>query len=291
MLALLALAAAPEARAQSACAMDNGVAVATGIGSLACGEDAEASGNFSTAIGTGAKALEERNVAVGARANAEGLYSTAIGTATEATMNRATAIGVHAEALSIEGTAVGAGAEVTGTFAVGVGSDAVASGHDATAMGHAASATADNSVALGANSTSTRAGTVSVGNEEMGMTRQLTNVARATHANDAVNFAQFNERMSLVDDRFRDIDRRIDRQDKRIDGLGAMTAAMAQMSAGAAAVQRDNRVAAGIGTQNGETALALGYQRSLRAGGAALTLGAAFTGDDASIGAGVGFGW
>ena len=100
-----------------------------------------------------------------------------------------------------------------------------------------------------------------------------------------------NERFAVTDDRFRQVDRRMDRQDRRIDGVGAMGAAMAQMTAGAAAMHRDNRIAAGLGTQNGESALAIGYQRSIADGGAAVTIGSAFTRDDVSFGAGIGFGW
>ena len=46
----------------------------------------------------------------------------------------------------------------------------------------------------------------------------------------------------------------------------------------------------GVGFQNGAAALSLGYQRAL-SDRATVTLGGAFSGDDSSVGAGVGFGW
>jgi hypothetical protein len=46
-----------------------------------------------------------------------------------------------------------------------------------------------------------------------------------------------------------------------------------------------------VGTQNGETAFAVGFQRGFLDGRAAFTLGGAFSSDDTSLGAGVGFGF
>lgn len=66
--------------------------------------------------------------------------------------------------------------------------DAAATGVDAVAIGGAASATADNAVALGSGSVADRADSVSIG--AAGAERQLTNVAAATDATDAVNLGQ-----------------------------------------------------------------------------------------------------
>jgi len=68
------------------------------------------------------------------------------------------------------------------------GVDAAATGVDAVALGAAASATAAGSVALGSNSVADRENSVSVG--AVGAERQITNVAAATGATDAVNLAQ-----------------------------------------------------------------------------------------------------
>src|SRR3546814_5290650 len=61
------------------------------------------------------------------------------------------------------------------------------------ALGPEAFAAADNSVALGALSDATRTNVVSVGSVDRGLTRQITNVAAGTEANDAVNKAQLDE--------------------------------------------------------------------------------------------------
>ncbi|MBV6811455.1 YadA-like family protein, partial [Xanthomonas euvesicatoria] len=47
---------------------------------------------------------------------------------------------------------------------------------------------------------------------------------------------------------------------------------------------------AGVGFQNGESALSVGYQRAISPR-ATLTVGGALSGDDSSIGVGAGFGW
>jgi autotransporter adhesin len=46
----------------------------------------------------------------------------------------------------------------------------------------------------------------------------------------------------------------------------------------------------GVGVQGGQAALSLGYQRAL-SDRATVTFGGAMSGDDTSVGAGVGFGW
>ena len=55
-------------------------------------------------------------------------------------------------------------------------------------------------------------------------------------------------------------------------------------------VRTVNRMAVGVGAQNGKAALSLGYQRAL-GDKAALTIGAAFSGNERSAGVGYGFGW
>jgi len=86
-----------------------------------------------------------------------------------------------------------------------------------------------------------------------------------------------------VDHRFREQDRRIDRQ-------GAMGAAMLNMATSAAGIRTQNRVGVGVGFQNGESALSIGYQRAI-SDRAVITVGGAFSGDETSVGLGAGFGW
>jgi autotransporter adhesin len=83
---------------------------------------------------------------------------------------------------------------------------------------------------------------------------------------------------------------RFDQTDTRISRTGAMNTAMSQMSAAAAAVARSNRVAVGVGFQDGYEALAVGFQREVR-DNVTLTFGASISGDESTVGGGVGVGW
>ncbi|KRG76797.1 hypothetical protein ABB30_08760 [Stenotrophomonas ginsengisoli] len=82
----------------------------------------------------------------------------------------------------------GAPAQATGSEAIALGSAASSDGQAAVAIGQGASASAANSVALGAGSVADRANTVSVG--AAGDERQITHVADASQATDAVNLRQ-----------------------------------------------------------------------------------------------------
>ena len=106
--------------------------------------------------------------------------------------------------------------------------------------------------------------------------------------------AYTDSRFTLLNDDFTalrgEVDSRFNQQEHRIDQMGAMSAAMVNMATSAAGIDTDNRVGIGVGFQNGATALSLGYQRALSER-ATVTFGGAFSGDDTSVGAGVGFGW
>ncbi|TQU63021.1 adhesin, partial [Xanthomonas perforans] len=87
-----------------------------------------------------------------------------------------------------------------------------------------------------------------------------------------------------------DIEDRLRRQNRRLDRQGAMSSAMLNMSASVAGIASQNRIGAGVGFQNGESALSVGYQRAISPR-ATLTVGGALSGDDRSVGLGAGFGW
>jgi autotransporter adhesin len=187
-----------------------------------------------------------------------------------------------------------------------------------TVVGQDASATGSNSVALGQGSVADRDNTVSVGS--VGNERQVTNVADGTAATDAVNKGQLDSgvaeaktytdttatktltsanaytdaKFAAWDDTFTafqgEIDHRFRDQDRRIDRQGAMGAAMLNMATSAAGIRTQNRVGVGVGFQNGESALSVGYQRAI-SDRAVITLGGAFSGDETSVGLGAGFGW
>jgi hypothetical protein len=92
----------------------------------------------------------------------------------------------------------------------------------------------------------------------------------------------FNQFRGATQQQFRMVDRRIDR-------MGAMSSAMAYMTSSVAGLPGANRLAVGVGQQNGESALAVGYQRAI--GRFGVSFGGAFSGNDKSVGAGAGVSW
>ncbi|HEY9256244.1 MAG TPA: YadA-like family protein [Stenotrophomonas sp.] len=233
-----------------------------------------------------------------------------------------TAIGQGATIEADGSTAVGSNTTVSAaaTNAVAIGADASVSAASATAIGQGAAATAEGAVALGQASVADEANTVSVGSNVN--QRRVTHVAAGSAATDAVNVQQMqagddqavatanaytdttatqtlssansytDSRVQQLSDQFSglgsQIERRLQLQDKRIDRQGAMGSAMMNMSINAAnSRSARGRVAAGVGWQNGETALSVGYAKSIGER-ASVSIGGAFSGDDRS--AGVGFG-
>ena len=247
-------------------------------------------------------------IAVGAGSHAQDAGDTAIGHGATINADGSTAVGNN--------TTVSAAA----TNAVAIGADASVSAASGTAIGQGASATAAGAVALGQGSVADEVNTVSVGNS--GNERRVTHVAAGTAATDAANVQQMqagdaqavatanaytdttatqtlssangytDSRVQQLSDQFSGLsgtlDRRLQLQDKRIDRQGAMGSAMMNMSINAAnSRSARGRVAAGVGWQNGETALSVGYAKSIGER-ASVSIGGAFSGDDRS--AGVGFG-
>ncbi|EWG14449.1 MAG: beta strand repeat-containing protein [Xylella fastidiosa subsp. multiplex] len=101
-------------------------------------------------------------------------------------------------------------------------------------------------------------------------------------------------RFSALNDSFEslrsDVNGQMRRQDRRISRQGAMGAAMLNMATSAAGIHTQNRVGAGVGFQNGQAALSLGYQRAI-SDRSTVTIGGAFSSSDSSVGIGAGFGW
>jgi autotransporter adhesin len=129
-----------------------------------------------------------------------------------------------------------------------------------------------------------RDNTVSVGSE--GHERQITNVAAGTQRTDAANWGQVQDAVNGVknwaDQKFHQID-------KRINGMGAMSAASTQMAVNAAGVTQGNgRISMGVGYQGGQSALAVGYAKAISER-ARFSIGGAVSGSDANVGVGFGF--
>jgi autotransporter adhesin len=192
-----------------------------------------------------------------------------------------------------------------------------ATGPAAPATSAEAVAEADNAVAIGAGSVADRDGTVSVGSA--GNERQVTNVATGTADTDAANVAQvragdqwaistanhytdtrlapielrlggIDTRLNGIDTRLDGLDRRVSRLDHRIAQVGAMGAAMGMMASASAANESSNKASVGIGTYDGEQAIAVGWGRGWRAANGrpfSATIGAAF--GDGKAQAGIGF--
>lgn len=89
------------------------------------------------------------------------------------------------------------------------------------------------------------------------------------------------------------IDRRFDRLDQRMNRMAAMSSAQAAMAMNTAGLPTWNRLGAGVGHADGESALAVGYQRVLdRRATTSVSLSGAFSqGGESSVAMGVGIGW
>lgn len=93
----------------------------------------------------------------------------------------------------------------------------------------------------------------------------------------------FNALRSTVDQRMADFDRRLDR-------VGAMGGAMTAAAINTAGLPGNNRLGVGVGTQGGQAAMAVGYQR-LVAPNVSVSLSAGVSGSDSSFATGAGFSW
>ena len=195
------------------------------------------------------------------------------------------AVGEASNASATGAVAVGNGADASRDGAVAVGNGAGATGTGSVAVGAGATATGDNAAAIGAGSLADRDNEVSMGSRDN--ERVVSNVAHGTRPTDAVNLGQLDDRFAAERDwangRFQAVDKRMDR-------MGAMNAAMVNMAVSAAGVHTTHRVGAGVGFQNGRSALSVGYQHALSER-ATLTVGGSFSGSEASAGFGAGFGW
>jgi len=91
----------------------------------------------------------------------------------------------------------------------------------------------------------------------------------------------------------REVDHRLDKMDKRFNRMAAMTSAQSAMAMNTAGLNTYNRLGAGVGYSEGESAMAVGYQRVLNEkGSSTFSLNGAFTNSgERSLGVGVGIGW
>ncbi len=89
------------------------------------------------------------------------------------------------------------------------------------------------------------------------------------------------------------MDERTERLDRRLNRMAAMSGAQAAMAMNTAGLPSWNRLGAGVGHADGESALAVGYQRVLdRRAATTFSLNGAFSsGGERTVAMGIGVGW
>ncbi|MCS4279164.1 autotransporter adhesin [Stenotrophomonas rhizophila] len=136
---------------------------------------------------------------------------------------------------------------------------------------------------------------VAVGSE--GKERSVRHVAKGTADTDAVNVRQLNDVLTqsneYTDLAVEGLNKRLDGMDKRFNRMAAMSSAQSAMAMNTAGLKTYNRLGAGVGHSDGESALAVGYQRVMNErGSATFSLNGAFTNSgEKTVGVGVGIGW
>jgi len=136
---------------------------------------------------------------------------------------------------------------------------------------------------------------VAVGSE--GRERSVKHVAKGTADTDAVNVRQLNDVLEraneYTDVAVEGLNKRLDGMDKRFNRMAAMSSAQSAMAMNTAGLNTYNRLGAGVGHSDGESALAVGYQRVMNErGSATFSLNGAFTNSgEKTVGVGVGVGW
>ena len=232
--------------------------------SIAIGHEAQADKTWGIAIGTRATASDVRSLALGHQAKSTGYKANAIGADAAANGNHANAIGSSATATGDHAQAFGAGAQATGVRTNVFGSDATATADYSIAIGNKANASTANSIALGANSTTRSAtnvtnatvaghtyggfagtspvGSVSVG--KAGQERQIHNVAAgkiSADSTDAVNGSQLysvandlqtqinNSTPGAINNNINSLNNRVGNVEKRVNKVGAGSAALAAL--------------------------------------------------------------
>ena len=232
--------------------------------SIAIGHGAQADKTWGIAVGTRAAASDVRSLAFGHEAKSTGYKANAIGADAQAKGNHANAIGSSAYANGDHAQAFGAGAHADGVRTNVFGSDASASADYSIAIGNKANASTANSIALGANATTRSAtnvtsatvaghtfggfagtspvGSVSVG--KAGEERQLHNVAAgeiSATSTDAVNGSQLYSVANDLQDQIKksvpsnvtnqitNINNRVGDVEKRVNKVGAGSAALAAL--------------------------------------------------------------
>ncbi|WP_241024348.1 YadA-like family protein [Burkholderia sp. Ac-20365] len=135
--------------------------------------------------------------------------------------------------------------------------DSSATGANATAIGGAASASGANSVALGSGSVAASDNTVSVGSA--GNERRITNVAAATEATDAVNYAQMNAAIAAVENAATGSDAMLAVDGDRVTEAASVNGTHAMAMGPSASATATQAIASGYNAQaSGDSSIAMG---------------------------------
>lgn len=285
---------------------------AANFDSTACGAVSRANGENTTALGAGAEATVFNSVAIGTLSVTDRESTVSVGRVGEERQIVNVADGTEAtDAVNLGQMEAGDAATLT---AANTYTDARETAiRTDMAAGDAATLTAANSytddreiairtdMAAGDAATLTAATTYTDVRETAIRTDMAAgDAATLTAANiyaDAGDVRTLNAAMAYTDqglaafnERLTGVDARLDGQERRIDRLGAMSSAQLNMAMNAAGASPGRgRVAVGLGFQNGEEALSVGYGRRL-ANGVSVSVGGAFgRGGERSGGVGFGF--
>ena len=155
---------------------------ATGRAAIAMGAQAQATANWTTAIGTRALANKEAATAVGMMSKATGNASFAGGLNATASNNYTAATGANATASGDSASAYGYNATATGKNSVAVGKDAASSGPNTTTMGMNATALNESGSAYGYNASSNGANSVAVGKDALAARENATSIGMNAQA-------------------------------------------------------------------------------------------------------------
>ncbi|MCZ2328927.1 hypothetical protein NPY00_05715, partial [Bartonella sp. F2] len=142
---------------------NNVMPIAYGVYSFVTGCGAYASGNYSTAFGSGATALSGGAMSFGVSSLASGRVSVAMGVGSEATAVSASAFGGLARAAGEQSSAFGFKAYAKTKNALAMGSEARAEGDVAIAVGRLASAKGPDSVAFGVSALAAMKSSIALG--------------------------------------------------------------------------------------------------------------------------------
>ena len=152
--------------------------------SVALGNKAKASAQYSVAIGSGAQSTGENAYSLGHGALASGNRSYALGWKAVSSFESTFAFGTEAKARHEYAYAIGNKADASGQFAYAIGHNAKATGDKSLALGYQSIATEDDSISVGYD------GTAVDGVSYAAFQRRIVNLAEGINGTDAVNVNQ-----------------------------------------------------------------------------------------------------